>query len=56
MVTQPNMDPQGKTHKVVVIAPTRHVWVKTAQGWRLKSGETMQGGAMTVDGKPASVN
>lgn len=54
-VTRAALDPEGKTHRVIVTAPTRHVWVKTANGWKMKSGETLKGSAMTVDGRPVQV-
>jgi len=56
VVTKPAMDPQGKTHKIVAVAPMRQTWIKTARGWKLRLSETLKGGAVTVDGQAAKVD
>ena len=56
MVTKAALDPQKKTHRIVAIAPLRQQWTKSAKGWLLQRSETLGGGAVTIDDKPARVH
>ena len=49
--TRAEVDPQGKSHKIVATAPTRAWWSKTSAGWRLKQHATLPGGKLLMDGK-----
>ena len=44
-------DPQGKMHTISSMSTTRDIWMKTAQGWRIKQIDALTDKSM-MDGKP----
>lgn len=47
-------DAEGKEHTVVSSGTThRDTWVKTENGWKMKSVEELEQGTETIDGQPA---
>jgi ketosteroid isomerase-like protein len=56
MVSKPELDPAGKTHKVTAAVPLRHTWKKTAKGWLLYRSLELKGGTLTMDGKRQKIN
>ncbi len=48
-------DPDGKDHDLVVSGKSQDTWVKTDDGWKIKSSETLET-SMTMDGNAAAAN
>jgi hypothetical protein len=46
----------GKIHKVVTGVLQREIWVRTAEGWRLRSVDNLREQSMIVDGRPFDPN
>jgi ketosteroid isomerase-like protein len=46
------MGPKGKEHAVGMWVKARENWVRSKGGWKVKTGQSLPGGKMLLDGKP----